>query len=112
MKADLSGCTGDLTLYANFIQNAGNISADVSFYENPDSDIEVTETINGAYVTFTAPAGYASYKWYFKGVEQTALTDNSATFNTTGLASGYYDVMLIVSDNIGYYSWSGTITVN
>ena len=104
------GTTEEQTYYARFIENAGEITATITFVENPESDIYVDGPVqNGNQFTFTADTGYVSYQWYLKGKIEPSATGNSFTIDVTDWPSGYYDISLIAYDGTNYWSWSGQL---
>ena len=123
---DLLNGNDGILLYAKFEPaDTGEISATVTFTENPESDITVSGPFNVSTntVQFTADSGYTWYKWYFNGVcisdtnyNQNGVVLNSADytgatveFDFTNWPTGYYDLALIVFDGTNYYSWSGQL---
>lgn len=115
VNEDSFGNSPDIYLYGLFTEggtSTGNIAANISFSESPESDISglvtgPTETATNS-ITFTAASGYDEYRWYLD--DQSLSTTETFTIDTSGLAQGNYNVMLVVKSGEDYYSWQGTLT--
>ena len=74
-----------------------------------NSDIPVTETVNGSKITFTADDSFEYFKWYLD--DERVSYRNVYTIDTATLETGVYTLALEAHKNSNYYSWFAQITV-
>lgn len=103
--------------------DSGEVTATVTFVENPESDITVTPSYAYPYFQFSAPSGYISYKWYFNGVcisdvdynlngielHNSDFAGSDVSFDVSDWPAGSYDLQIIVYDGTEYWSWNGQL---
>mgnify|MGYP002855664721 CR=1 FL=1 len=82
------GSTGNKTFYARW-----DAQSSITVTESALSDISVEKSQSGNIVTFTADAGFPSYKWEVDGTAQ-ATVSRTLQLDTTGWAKGSYEVTL------------------
>ncbi len=103
--------TGDPNAW--YINSSGCLKTETGYagveavFAVDNSDIEVTYSVSGNIVTFTAPTGY-SYTWKVDGTTQSE-TGNVLTVDTEGFIPGKYDVVLSALKDGTYYSYFAQI---